>query len=197
MLWFIRRRNSSDRNIVGKNEFIDDYKKAGYVYHYSREERLKKLRILQGRKRNPRIFSNKKKRNLFIIIIDLLLIAIVMYILNKPANVYLQKNENGLMYELNITGIKGKKILIGVSIKNQGTEKLVFSESIPIAVKIEDQDGGIITLSDVIKYDTVLFPEESTSIVFLLDQDELPGSGKVDVYTGAADTPLFSKDVRF
>ncbi len=197
MMLFNRKRNRAARSARRKSESIDDYKKAGYTYYYSREERLKKLKTLQGGKRKPRFFSNKKTRNLLIILIDLSLIAAVMYVINKPANIYLQKNENGLIYELNITGIKGKRVLIGVSIKNQGAEKLVFSDSIPIVVEIEDRNGGVITLNDAIKYDTVLFPEESTSVVFLLNQDELPGSGKVDVFTGTASDPVFSKDVRF
>jgi len=197
MWWFNSRRNRSRGAVRGKSESIDDYKKAGYTYYYSREERLKKLKTPEGGKRRPRFFSNKKTRNLLIILIDLFLIAVVMYLINRPANIYLQKNDNGLVYELNITGIKGKRILIGFSITNHGAEKLVFSDSVPIVVEIEDRNGGGIILSDAIKSDTVLFPEESTSIVFLLGQDELPGSAKVDVFTGTASVPVFSKNVRF
>ena len=197
MWWLNSKRNKSKEARIGKSESIDDYKKEGYTYYYSRGERLKKLKTLEGRKRKPRFFSNKKTRNLLIILIDLFLIAVVMYLLNKPANIYLQKNEEGLNYELNITGIKGKKVLIGISIKNQGVEKLVFYDSIPLVIEIEDRNGGVIILEDEIKYDTVLFPGESTSIVFLLGQDELPGIGKVDVFKGAVSEPIFSKDVRF
>ena len=197
MLWFNNKRNKPRGAFAGKSESIDDYKKEGYTYYYSRGERLKKLKTLESRRRKPRFFSNKKTRNLLIIFIDLFLIAIVMYLLNKHANIYLQKSEKDLNYELNITGIKGKKVLIGVSIKNQGVEKLVFSDSIPIVVEIEDRNGEVIILEDAIKYDTVLFPGESTSIVFLIGQDELPGNGKVDVFKGAASDPIFSKDVRF
>jgi hypothetical protein len=197
MWWFNSKRNRSGGAVSGKSVSTDDYKKEGYTYYYSRGERLNKLKTLEGRKRKPRFFSNKKRRNLLILLIDLFLIAVVMYFLNKPANIYLQKNENGLVYELNVTGIKGKKILIGISIKNQGVEKLVFSDSIPIVINIEDRNGEVITLRGTIKYDTILFPEESTSIVFLLGQDELPGSGKVIVFTGTASDPIFSKDVRF
>ena len=197
MWWFNSKRKRPGGAARGKSESIDDYKKEGYTYYYSREERLKKLKTVEGRKRRPRFFSNKKTRNLLIILIDLFLIAVVMYLLNKPANIYLQKNDNGLGYELNITGIKGKRILIGVSIKNEGDEELVFSDSIPIVVEIEDRNGGVIILSDTIKNDTILLSKESTSIVFLLSQDELPDNGKVDVFTGTESDPIFSKDVRF
>jgi hypothetical protein len=197
-MWpFTNKRNRYSEAVKKRSTPIDDYKKEGYTFHYSRENRLKKLKTQGLERRRPRVFSNKKTRSILIILIDLVLIAVVMYLLNKPANVYLQKNDNGLIYELNITGIKGKRILIGFSIKNQGNEKLVFSDSVPVVVEIEDRNGGVIVLRDNIKDDTVLFPEESTSVVFLLNQDELPGSGIIDVFTGSASTPVFSKEIRF
>ena len=197
MWFFIPRRRRSSEPSKERSESTDNYKIGGYTFHYSREERLKKLKTYRSGKRRPLIFSNKKNRSFLIVLIDLILIAVVMYMINKPANVYLQKNDNDMIYELNITGIKGKRILIGFSIKNQGTEKLVFSDPIPVVVKIKDRNGGVIVLKDTVKNDTVLFPEESTSIVFLLSQDELPGAGKIDVFTGSETIPVFSKDVRF
>jgi hypothetical protein len=197
-MWPFDNRRQRSAGAAGKiSGPIDDYKREGYTFHYSREARLKKLKTRRYDRKRPRVFSNKKNRSILIVLIDLVLIAVVMYLINKPANVYLQKNENGLIYELNITGIKGKRILIGFSIKNQGAEKLVFSDSVPVVVEIEDRNGGVIVLKDAVQNNTVLFPEESTSVVFLLNQDELPGTGKVDVFTGSASAPVFTKDVRF
>ena len=110
-MWPFDNRRQRSAGAAGKiSEPIDDYKRGGYTFHYSREARLKKLKTRGYDRKRPRVFSNKKNRSILIVLIDLVLIAVVMYLINKPANVYLQKNENDLIYELNITGIKGKRI---------------------------------------------------------------------------------------
>ncbi len=172
--------------------------KEGIKFYYNRNERLRKLREVTGeRRRRFRFLAKGRTRGLLIILVDLLLISGVMYMLNKPANVYMQKTEDGVIYELNVTSIKGKRILIGFSVKNQGQDNLVFSESVPVVVKIEGRNGEVLVLQDIIEENTVLFPDESTSIVFLLGHDELPGSGRVDVYYESSSGPIFSRSVRF
>lgn len=172
--------------------------KEGVKFYYNRNERLRKLRQETGGKRRRfRFLTKRRTRSLLIILVDLLLISGVMYMLNKPANIYIQKTVDGVIYELNVTGIKGRRVLIGFSVKNQGQDKLVFSESVPVVVKIEDRNGEILVLQDIIEENTVLLTNEGTSIVFLLDHNELPGSGQVDVFFESSSGPIFSRNVRF
>jgi hypothetical protein len=63
-------------------------------FHYSREERLKKLRMKKEVKR-PRILANRRIRSLIIIFVDLLLVGLAIYLLNKPVNLYLKESDGG------------------------------------------------------------------------------------------------------
>ncbi len=201
--------NQNDKRGTVKLNKTADYevKQAGYEketgpekenikFYYNREERLKKLRNIKEPKKT-RLLSNRRIRTLLIIFIDLLIISLVIYFLNKPTNLYLQKILNGEICELNITGIRGGKILIGFTVKNQNQENIVYQESVPIMLKIQGRNNEIITFQKFIEKNTVLLPEEATSMIFLIDEDELPRTGQLDVFYKTLDLPIFSQYIRF
>jgi hypothetical protein len=165
-------------------------------FHYDREARLKKLHRPSTEK-GKRHFSRKKRRGLLIVIVDLLLIALVLYYLNKPTNVFLEKREGSLVYELNVADIRGAKTLIGFTVKSleeTATRKLISG---PVTVKIIPQTGESRTFQKYIEPDTVLRPGEISSTVFLIGEGELPDWGLLELYYDNIDEPLFSKRVRF
>jgi hypothetical protein len=170
-------------------------------YHYDREKRLEKLkRIRQDFNKTPRkrrFFAGRKIRNILIVLIDLVLIATAYYLLTKPANIYLEKEGEGLRFELNINGIRGKKVLIGFTVKSQKKEVIVFSEPVLVTVKLTDRNNNVLTYERTIEANTILLPDEPNSVAFLLAEDDLPRSCRLDLYFGNSTTPLFSKDVRF
>jgi hypothetical protein len=170
-------------------------------FHYDREKRLERLKQLRhdidkpARKR--RFFARKRTRSLFIILIDLVLIAAAYYLLTKPANIFLEKEGEGLLYELNINGIRGKKVLIGFTVKSQKENVIVFNEPVQVEVKLTDKNSSVTIYRRTIEANTILHTGESSSVAFLLDEDELPGSGLLELYYGTSTTPLFSRNVRF
>ncbi len=164
-------------------------------FHYSREERLKKLRTGYVPERR-RFFSRKTRRGLFIILVDILLVALVFYLLNRPANVYIEKEIDGVRYGLNVTGIKGKKILIGLTVKNQTADPIRFEKPIPVLVHIKKNDSVVLKLEKKIAENTLL-SGESSSVIFLVEQNRLPKSALVQLFYNGEITPLFERNVRF
>jgi hypothetical protein len=175
---------------------MEDSRNPDLKYHYDREQRLKKLhRPYHDKGGKP--FSKRKRRGLIIVVVDLLLIAAVMYYLVRPANVHLDKEVDGLLYELNVSGIRGGKTLVAFTVKN--LEKESFRELIaaPVTVSIKPQKGESRTFRRFIEPDTVLGPGEISSTVFLLDEGDLPDWGQLELFYVDDDEPLFVKNVRF
>jgi hypothetical protein len=175
---------------------MEESGKPDLKFHYNRETRLKRMHRSSTEK-GKRPFSRKKRRGLLIVIVDLLLIALVLYYFNRPTNVFLEKSEGSLVYELNVADIRGGKTLIGFTVKNQGetaTHELIAGA---VIVKIIPQAGESRTFQKFIEPGTVLRPGEISSTVFLIGKDELPDWGLLELYYGGKEEPLFSKRVRF
>jgi hypothetical protein len=167
-------------------------------FHYSRTERLRRAhRDLYPETKKRRWLQRKRTRSLLIILIDLVLIAVVFYFISKPANVFLEEKTEDAIYQLNITGIRGKKVLVGFTVNNSGDTTKVFSQDVPVTVRIFHEEDTPIDVQKYIEATTTLGPGESSSIIFLLEEESLPSSATVELFYGNADTPLFSKHVRF
>ena len=164
-------------------------------FHYSREERLQK-RHLPSFERNAFLFFRKKRRGLLIIIIDIFLIALVFIFLNKPTNVFLQKEKRDLVYELNVTGVKGQKTLIGFTIRNKGVRDIAVTPD-PVSIQITPRSGDVQTYQKPIEHDTVLQPGESSSTIFLFSDEELPDWGRLELFYGTEKQALFTRNIRF
>jgi hypothetical protein len=164
-------------------------------FHYSREERLRK-RHRPPYDRKSSLFFRRKGRSLIIIVVDIFLIAIVLFYLNKPANVLIQKEQRGLIYEFNVTGVRGKKILIGFTIRNEGEAEVTISPD-PVTLRITDRSGDTQTFQKPMEHSTILQLGESSSTIFLLREEELPGSGLTELFYGTDTQALFSKNIRF
>jgi len=177
-------------------ESLEDINSDSVKFYYSREERLKKLKRGIGSKK-ARFFSKKGNKRLFIIIFDLILLLVVIYFFNKPANVYLEKKGDNILYQLNITGVKGNKVLISFTINNQSKDRIEFKKSVPVIVKIIDKKGHILTYRKFIESNTEILKGETSSLVFLLDEKDLPGMAILEIYYEATTFPIFSKTVRF
>ena len=80
---------------------------------------------------------------------------------------------------------------------NQNQENIVYQESVPIMLKIQGRNNETITFQKFIEKNTVLLPEEATSMIFLIDEDELPQTGQLDVFYKTLDLPIFSRYIRF
>ena len=65
-------------------------RKEEVKFYYNREERLKKFR--RGVNTRKRGLFRKRRKGLIIIFIDLFIIALVLYFLNKPVKVYTKKS---------------------------------------------------------------------------------------------------------
>ncbi len=167
-------------------------------FYYNREERLKKIKRDYSTKRSRFLFLSKRRtRSLLIIFVDLILISIVIYLMNRPINVFMQKDGDGVLYELNVTGIRGKKVLIGFTIKSQKDEKIVFSEPVPVSIKIISKSNDVLMFNKAIKENTILNSGESSSVIFLLNEDDLPRTAHLEFYYNSVSFPLFSRNVRF
>jgi len=164
-------------------------------FHYSREQRLKKLRSGYVPERR-RFFSRKTRKGIFILLVDILLVALVFYLLNRPANVYLEKEVDGVGYGLNVTGIKGKKVLIGFTVKNQGEVPMKFEKPVPVLVHIKKNDSIVLKMEKNIAGNTLL-SGESSSVIFLVEESRLPKSALVQLFYDGENVPLFERNVRF
>jgi hypothetical protein len=166
----------------------------GIKFYYDREHRLSRLQTKKPA-RKFRIFSKGRSRSLLIILIDIILIALLIYILNKPTNLYLEKSVGDVYYELNVTAIKGGKMLIGLTIKNLSEENMAISDSVPVLLKITDGNNSDLTYEKHVEENTVLLTNEATSVVFLIDSEELPRTGQLDIVFES--DVLFTRNVRF
>ena len=167
-------------------------------YHYSREERVSRIhRNLYPETGKRRWFRRKRTRSLIIILVDLVLIAAVFYFISKPANIFLEKEVQGTVYQLNIMGIRGKKVLVGFTVKNAGEHAMVFSEAFMVTVRISHDDDKPMVFRKQMESPATLGPGESSSVIFLLEEEDLPGSGTLELFFGDGSSPLFHKNVRF
>lgn len=165
-------------------------------FYYSREERLKKLRGSTGPRRMS-LFSKKRSRSLIIIFADIVLIAIVMYFISKPVNIFVKKQVEDRLYEVNVTGIRGSKVMVGFTVKNTGNQRMIISSAPEVIVKIYSGNKEPLVFRKAIDQEIILLPGESSAIIFILDEEKLPTSGRLELYFEDDSTPLFIKNVRF
>jgi hypothetical protein len=166
----------------------------GVKFYYDREHRLSRLKTGKP-PRKIRFFSKGRTRTLLIILIDIILIAILIYILNKPTNLYLEKNVEDVHYELNVTGIRGGKMLIGLTIRNLSDANMEINDSLPVLLRITDSNDSELTFERYVEKNTVLLTDEATSVIFLIENDQLPRAGRLDVVFES--DVVFSRNVRF
>jgi len=167
-------------------------------FHYNRARRLQRThRELYPEGPGRRWIRNKRTRSMLIILLDLIIIAGVFYFASRPANVFLKRTEGTAVYELNITGIRGKKVLIGFTIRNAGDLAIEIPSPALVRTELSHDEAQPIVLEKYFEQKGVLGPGESTSVVFLLDEEKLPGSAMLVLFFGGSEEPLFSKRVRF
>jgi hypothetical protein len=162
------------------------------VFHYSRAARLGRLR--EPGPKSSGFFAKKRNRTLIVILVDVILVAAVLYFLNRPVDVYLKSTENGSVLELNVTQIKGDRILFGFSITNAGNTPLELRPGKVFLQISRDQDSVADRHASL--QASVLQPGESSSVVFLIENRELPSSGTVAVRYPSNRT-VFEKNIRF
>jgi hypothetical protein len=173
---------------------------TGLRFHYNREERLKKLRTpaSQTPKRKwQHAFSNKKSILLVILIANLALVYGIVISFVKPSTVYIRQTDRDYDFELNVTALRGKKALVGLTVRNGREENLVFRDSVPVLLSIRGRSGEPITSRKYIEGGTELVPGESTSVIFVFEEEELPRTAELEIFFGARGTPLFRRNVRF
>lgn len=162
------------------------------VFHYNREERLRKLRSSGGKRR--RFFSKRKRRTLVIVLVDILLVAAVLYFMNRPVDVYVTGQGGSLDYEINVSEIRGGKVLIGFTVRNRSDGEIELSGSRPVVLEVAGS-GESFSRSKTFQ-EGRLAGGESSSVVFLFDREFLPPSATVRVYYGEQ-SPVFQKELRF
>ncbi|MFW6181395.1 MAG: hypothetical protein ACOC8N_06570 [Spirochaetota bacterium] len=162
------------------------------VFHYNREKRLGKLQAAGHSRR--RFFSKRRRRTLIIVLVDLLLVAAVLYFMNRPVNVYVTGRSGVLDYEVNVSEIRGDKVLIGFTVRNRTGDEISLSGAGPVVLEIEGP-GASFSRSRAFQEDS-LAGGESSSVVFLFDRSSLPATASIRVYCGG-DDPVFQQDIRF
>ena len=190
-----------------KNNEINNKEAAGKIgeknlnetvtFYYDREERLKKLKNLRAERERVGFFKKGGKRTLLIVLVDILIISLFIYLINRPTNFYKRKNIGDFQYELNISGIRGKKVMFALTITNKAFRPVKINREEQISISIVDASKNKYNFKKIIGEDTTLQPTESTSIVFMAKEAKLPKSGIVNVYVGDNDKPVFSPRVRF
>jgi hypothetical protein len=169
-------------------------------FHYDREARLKKLRTQGARtptKKWGRLFAGKKSGRLIILLANMALIYLIAFTFVRPSNVYVRQNLGEYNIELNVTALRGKKTLIGFTVRNGNIEDLVFRDPVPVSLNIRGRSGAPVTSRKYIEADTVLAPGESTSVIFLFEEAELPRTADLEIFFDDYREPLFKRNVRF
>jgi len=168
------------------------------LFHYNRAHRLQRIhRDLYPDGSRHRWIRNKRTRSMLVILVDLIIIAGIFYFVSRPANIFLKRTEGTSVYELNITGIRGKKVLIGFTVRNAGDSMLVLPSPALVRTNLSYGEAQPIVFEKYFEQGDVLGPGESSSVVFLLDEENLPGSATLELFFGGSSEPLFSKRVRF
>lgn len=179
-----------------RGQFEPSSDKQELKFYYSREERLKKLRGLTEPRRMG-LFNKKRRRGLIIIFVDIVLIAVVMYFISRPANIFMKKQVGDRLYELNVTGIRGRKVMVGFTIKNTGVERMVIADVPEVIVKIYSRNEEPLVFRKPLDQNINLLTGESSSTIFILDKEKLPGAGRLELYFEDASKPLFERNVSF
>ncbi len=165
------------------------------IFYYNRDERLKKLhRTLETK--HTGFFKSKRSRRLLVLFIDIVIIAVVIYIINRPTNVYEVKSIDNLKYELNISGVRGHRVMFAVTVSNTGSNKIDLSNKSSVVLKIVGKGSGGYNTSKKFQ-DATLGKNESTSVVFMIDEKKLPRYGEVSIYIDQDPSPIFKRKVRF
>ena len=100
-------------------------------------------------------------------------------------------------YELNVSGIRGKRVMFAVTITNKSNTTIEISKGRQIILDIKENDEKEYNFKKQIGENTELRPGESTSVVFMIKESELPKSGDVNIYIGDNKRPVFSTKIRF
>ena len=187
--------NKSTESLGGKER--EKKTDESYTYYYNREERLKKLKTLIAEKKRPGIFKKGNKRTLLVILIDILLISLFIYFINRPTSFYKSITMENTQYELNVSGIRGKRVMFAVTITNRSNTNIEISRGKQIILNIKGNNEREYNFKKQIGENTELKPGESTSIVFMIKESELPKSGDVNIYIGDNKRPVFSAKIRF
>jgi hypothetical protein len=169
-------------------------------FHYNREDRLKKLGTRKSQTQTRkwgRLFGNKKGRRLLLLLANMALIYAVVYAYVKPSNVYVRQKAQGNYFELNVTALRGKKTIVGFTVRNGTAKTLVFNDPVPVALFIRGRSGTPITSRRYIERGTVLKPGDSTSVIFLFEEAELPRTAELEVFYADSRDPVFKRSVRF
>ena len=187
--------NKSTESLGGKER--EKKTDESYTYYYNREERLKKLKTLVAEKKRPGIFKKGNKRTLLVILIDILLVSLFIYFINRPTSFYKSITMENTQYELNVSGIRGKRVMFAVTITNRSNTNIEISRGKQIILNIKGNNEREYNFKKQIGENTELKPGESTSIVFMIKENELPKSGDVNIYIGDNKRPVFSTKIRF
>ena len=194
--------NQKDKNNEGEkkseNKMVDNSNMSNdtITYYYNREERLKKLRSIPEKK-HVSFFRKGSKRTLLIILVDVMIVSLAIYLINKPTNLYETRKINKIQYELNISGIRGKKVMVALTIINKGNTPIKINKEELINLHIIAKNNNIYEFKKKIGEDTTLNLNESTSVVFLIKENMLPKVGNVKLYIGNSNKATFSNNVRF
>lgn len=164
-------------------------------FHYSRNERLQKIRNSYRRDRGGP--SKKRIRRIRFIIIgaDLVFVFILFYFLSTPTNVYLEKSGGPVRFELNVTGMKGDRLLVGFSLQNDTEREIRLDPDTPVVLRLSSVNGTVAEERKTVGADA-LPPSDMLSVIFLLDRSGLPYSGTIELYYGEDPRPVFEKRIR-
>jgi hypothetical protein len=66
-----------------------------------------------------------------------------------------------------------------------------------VSLSIRGRSGAQITSRKYIDRGTVLMPGESTSVIFIFEEDELPQTANLEIFFDDQSDPLFKRNVRF
>jgi len=127
--------NKSTESLGGKER--EKKTDESYTYYYNREERLKKLKTLVAEKKRPGIFKKGNKRTLLVILIDILLVSLFIYFINRPTSFYKSITMENTQYELNVSGIRGKRVMFAVTITNRSNTNIEISRGKQIILNIK------------------------------------------------------------
>lgn len=162
------------------------------VFHYNREGRLRRLLGSEHQRRG--FFSKRRTRTLIVVLVDILLVAGVLYFINRPVDVYDTRRDERFDYEINVSEIKGNKVLIGFTIRNITGEQVQLPGSRPVVLEVTGSEGSFTRNRSF--QESSLADGDRSSVVFLFDRDSLPSSASIRIYY-AGEEPVFQKQLRF
>jgi hypothetical protein len=93
--------------------------------------------------------------------------------------------------------MRGDKILIGLTRTNLGKRRFIADAEEAVLVRITPKSGDALSIRKSFDQAASLEKDERSSTVFLLEEDELPDWGLLEIFLGDDSAPLFSKRIRF